>query len=125
MARLYGRAPKGERCRPPLRTATGDNLLHGRLAHQRDGDTYVSGRTDERRCLLAYVRQVLVPELSERRINEMAAICVASQPSRPGVGNSRIANRLKQPTQERSNLEDGIASGVPLPHGKSRRRFGS
>jgi hypothetical protein len=48
IARLYGRAPKGQRCRASVphghwKTTT----FTAGLAHQRDGGTYGAGRTDE------------------------------------------------------------------------------
>jgi hypothetical protein len=69
MARLYGHAPRGERCRAAVPHGHWKNHhLHCRAALRRHRCAHGPRRPDERRGLLAYVEQALVPELRPRDI---------------------------------------------------------
>ena len=102
MARLYGRAPRGERCRAPVphghwkTTTFTAGLRHDRIAAPMVLDGPMNGE-----AFLAYVEQALVPELrpgdivimdnlpltrsmaSDRRSKPLARACATCRPTVP------------------------------------------
>jgi transposase len=63
MARLYGRAPRGERCRAPCPTVIGKLTFTARLRHDGIAAPMVLDGPMNGEAFLAYVEQALVPEL--------------------------------------------------------------